>query len=266
MKRTYTGLCLVVLTALLSAEVAAFKDTRPELLNIGPQELAQDNIAEQIEQLSGNAAIPTSDLARLGQQLGNWLTSYEAWARPLNEYMDTNFFRINRDGYTFEEFESGLEELEAQLLLEYDPYADLFAMLEELCSLYLSSDAATRSQVREMIADRNMADWVRFYAEQLAQNINGPEDVGMLRQALAAISIENCGIDYRDTLLSLANLYVKAEESGLDPKPHFADIADISTDAETLGGCESVAEMVREFESYEVLRERRSMGDPYCDR
>ena len=55
MKRIYTGLCLAVLSILLSAEVAVVNvnraDIRTERLNTASQDLAQNNIAEQIERL-----------------------------------------------------------------------------------------------------------------------------------------------------------------------------------------------------------------------
>ena len=54
-----------------------------------------------------------------------------------------------------------------------------------------------------------------------------------------------------------------AEEVGIDPEPLFAAVSELSTDSSTPGGCESLAQMMRNFESYAVVAERRGNGRPY---
>ncbi len=64
-------------------------------------------------------------------------------------------------------------------------------------------------------------------------------------------------------LMTLADLYVAAEEAGIDPRPPFAAAAELATGEFTAGGCDSVAKMLREFHASSVLRERRGLGGPY---
>jgi hypothetical protein len=81
-----------------------------------------------------------------------------------------------------------------------------------------------------------------------------------LRLALAAVSIDNCSADYRDTLGVLLKLYAKAEQAGIDPQPPFEAAAALSADSPTPGGCESVAQLIRAVGSRRVFEERPSEG------
>jgi hypothetical protein len=81
--------------------------------------------------------------------------------------------------------------------------------------------------------------------------------------ALAAVAIDNCSANYRDTLMTLADLFVAAEEAGIDPRLLFAQAASWATDEVTSGGCQSLAAMLRGFHNSSVLRERRQLAEPY---
>ena len=63
--------------------------------------------------------------------------------------------------------------------------------------------------------------------------------------------------------MTLADLYVAAEQAGVDPRPLFAAASELATDEFTPGGCESLARMLRDFHESSVLRERRGMDGPY---
>lgn len=206
-------------------------------------------------------------LPELRAALDAILARYEKWEAPLHRFQAENFGRLNRDGYTWDQFERGLRELEASLRARYDPNPELSRLLDRLCAAYLGCDSGGRAEIRTCAAERkNLAGALRSYASDLAARIRRPEDAPILRRALAAISIENCGSDYRDTSMILADLYVRAEEVGIDPKPLFEAAGDLSTDAPTPGGCESLAGVLRRFESHAVVRERRAMGRPYGER
>jgi hypothetical protein len=63
--------------------------------------------------------------------------------------------------------------------------------------------------------------------------------------------------------MTLADLFVAAEKAGVDPRPLFEAAATMATDEVTLGGCESLRRMLREFKDSATLRERRGIGEPY---
>jgi hypothetical protein len=204
------------------------------------------------------------EIAKLLERCDPLLARYEKWQQPLHRYWSENLPRVNRDGYTLERFKRGSHELEESLKAEYNPYPELYSLMDGVCSLFLGCTSEDRTAIRAFVAQRaKLVVLFRRFADHLAAGMNGPQDAAILRIALAAISIENCGSDYRDTLTSLADLYVRAEEVGIEPNPVFEATAELSTDARTRGRCESLARMLREFESYAVVSERRRMGRPY---
>ena len=75
-----------------------------------------------------------------------------------------------------------------------------------------------------------------------------------------ALSLENCGRDDRDTLITLADLYVSAESLGIAPTHLFMKIAEISSKERPRGGITPVSEILRNFDTYAVVQERRSKG------
>jgi hypothetical protein len=202
-----------------------------------------------------------TDTTAIFDNLDELLARYEKWEEPLRRYQAENFVRLNKEGYTWERFESGLRELAANLRAESDPHPELFQVLERLCSCYVACDFDTRAEIRAFVAQRKrLGELVWNYANYQATRLKDSGDSSILRVALVAVSIENCGYDYRDTLTTLADLFVSAEEVGIDPKPVFQAVADLSTDAPTPGGCDSLAGILRDFESYAVLGARRASG------
>jgi hypothetical protein len=58
-------------------------------------------------------------------------------------------------------------------------------------------------------------------------------------------------------LLALAELYVVAEEVGIDPKPEFKAVSRLSSREKPSGGTTPVSRMLASFHRYAVLKERR---------
>ena len=76
-----------------------------------------------------------------------------------------------------------------------------------------------------------------------AEQLRATQDVKWLRTRAAAASMQGGHLDYRDFLLALADLYVSAEEAGLDPESEF----------EAMG-----VGLPEDFHTYAVVRGRRS--------
>jgi hypothetical protein len=137
-------------------------------------------------------------------------------------------------------------------------------LFEALCAEYVESSPAGRAALRKFAAkQQKLGDLLWRYANALTRRITTAEDAPLVTLALAAVSIEDCASDVRDTLMTLADLFVAAEAAGVDPRPPFTAAAEWSTDEFTRGGCESVAAMLREFHACSVLRERRGLPGPY---
>jgi hypothetical protein len=139
------------------------------------------------------------------------------------------------------------------------PPAETQRLLERLCEAYLATDADGRATIRQFIAERAKGSdvWLMWTcADRLASRVTGPDVLPALRLALAAVSIDNCSADYRDSLGVLLKLYAKAEQAGIDPQPPFEAAAALSADSRTPGGCESVAELIRAVGSRKIFVDR----------
>ncbi|HET6883947.1 MAG TPA: hypothetical protein VFI31_27585 [Pirellulales bacterium] len=205
--------------------------------------------------------------SKLCERLDELAADYDNWHAPLVDEFSERLAKLSQDGFNphaLESFRKELMEREASLRSEKDTDGAINPALECLCTSYLQCGSATRAEVRAFVAQReSLCTFVLSYAIGLTAQVTSVDDTSKLILALAAMSIENCGCDYRDTLTTLADLYVGAEEIGIDPKPVFEAIAELSTDSPTSGGCESLMEILRHFERCAVVAERRSMGRPY---
>jgi hypothetical protein len=203
-------------------------------------------------------------VAKLRGAITAALARYEAWERPLRSYRGRATPQLNRGEFNWEEFDRGLRELETSLRAAGDPRDELAPLLDALCAEYVESSPAGRVALREFVAKQQKLGGLLWrYANALTRRVATADDRALVTRALAAASIEDCASDVRDTLMTLADLFVAAEGAGIDPRPLFATAAEWSTDEFTRGGCESVAGMLREFHACSVLRERRSLPGPY---
>jgi hypothetical protein len=200
-------------------------------------------------------------LAALIQQLNQLEERYQEWVEPINQVIREGSFKVNRDGYTPADFERDVKAIKEKQQAKYDPYQAIYGLLDELCPAYLEASAEQRADVRAAVSEKKgVLSALLGYAYRAAGRIQSPADREWLRRGLAAISIENCSKDYRDVLLALAELYVAAEEAGIGPAPDFRAVSRLSSGEKARGGSTSVQEMLANFRSYGVLRERRRRG------
>jgi len=190
------------------------------------------------------------------QKLAAHVQSYQQWRAPLVQYFRENLPRVNVD-CTLEQFERGRQEIEARLLGQQDPYPPINALLQRLCGCYIDGDDAQREAIRQQVAaQHDLEGLIPQFVYQAAEEINAPADAHKLKLGLAAVSIENCSSDYRDTLTMLATLFQQAERAGFDPRPIFTTASWWSTDSPTTGGCDSLANTMRNLESNAILGRR----------
>ena len=198
------------------------------------------------------------DIASLKQQLDEYERRYQEWSEPIDKATEVNFKRVNREGYTFEDFERDIQQVVEERRTQYDPYQPLYALFDQLCPYYLEAMPQERTEIRAAASDKaGVLSALLGYVYTSASRLQSSADREWLRKGLAAASIENCSVDYRDVLLALAELYVAAEKVGIDPKPHFAAVAELSSSDTPRGGMTPVREMLADFHSYAVLKERQ---------
>jgi hypothetical protein len=117
----------------------------------------------------------------------------------------------------------------------FSPRPEDDKLFEALCALYVSGDTSKRQQIKHVLQKREgVHNCLVGFAYQCAQKLKDSSDEKWLHLGVAAAEMAKQSMDYRDLLLVLAELYVVAEECGLDPNPPFQEIAgeaDFSTAA-----------------------------------
>ena len=175
------------------------------------------------------------DFTTLAERLEELERSYQEWVKPINAAIQENLRKVNRDGYTWDDYLKTIEEARAKQRSNYDLHQEIYALFDQLCPAYLNATAQERAEIRDAASDKNVIlSALLDYVHESAEQIHSPADEKWLLNGLAAASIENCSRDYRDVLIALAELFVSAEVVGIDPKPHFNSVAVLSSDTFSL--------------------------------
>src|SRR5207249_9822030 len=77
-----------------------------------------------------------------------------------------------------------------------------FSLLDELCRIYIDPDTAAeqRAEIRRLAwDDLNIIGQLFSYIDRTIKELGSTGDIERLKLGLAAVSIENLQLDYRDT-------------------------------------------------------------------
>jgi hypothetical protein len=139
-----------------------------------------------------------------------------------------------------------LAALEAQspksTLKVFEPLPEHEQFFHDLCQACLDLPGGKRFQIQDLVADKEgLQNCLLGYAYKCARELQATRDEHWLQLGVAASTLATQRMDYRDVLLNRAELYVVAEEAGIDPNPAFAEMASLP-----------------EFGAYAVVKSRRS--------
>ena len=119
-----------------------------------------------------------------------------------------------------------------------------YSKYDALCALYLEATPEQRNRwldffarydtpsYRERMSKLKLISFEALIGEMTvymrwdSERIKTHDDVYPLRLGLAAAAIVGEGLDNRDVTVSLAFLYYAAKQAGIDPVPHFREIAE----------------------------------------
>lgn len=199
------------------------------------------------------------NLSNLEKQLDELEHSYQEWAKPLDQFTVESLSKVNVvDGYTTSDLWKEMEDRRQQQLLVFDPCKNITLLLDQLCHAYLHCSSQEREQIRDAVCKKEgILGVLVSRIRESADHLRSSKNQAALLDGLIAASIENGQTDFRDVLLALAELYVAAEEAGIDPKPHFQAVAQMSSVDACLPDDYSTQRMLAEFHTFAVLRERK---------
>ncbi|GAP21443.1 hypothetical protein [Leptolinea tardivitalis] len=111
----------------------------------------------------------------------------------------------------------------SSLLIPVPSTEDADKLFTELCERALFNNSTYDSTfIKEAIKDKKgLAGCFLGYMSKAADRLRETRDIRWLHIGLGASILEDGYPDWRDYILAMADLYVTAEEAGLDPKPAF---------------------------------------------
>ncbi len=205
------------------------------------------------------------------QQLNDFAAKYKIWwCEPFEQFSKkykeehpsrtTKMDEVRNFHKEVEEFRNGLQK-------QYDLPEDIFRFLDENYGVYLTATQEQQIAIRNAIKNATyvdqrgsvshfIEDLLTEYADRARKKLRETSDSVWIQRGLVAISLEDCGTDYRDTITQLAYLYIAAQEMGIEPEAEFQAIAKISSHEKPRGGSESMSQMMASTHNSAYYRER----------
>ncbi|RPI92618.1 MAG: hypothetical protein EHM40_12455 [Chloroflexi bacterium] len=191
-----------------------------------------------------------------------WFEYKNWWFRPLENFRKEY---QEKHGNILDKNYSGAEDkFERELRSKDDLLARFFKFMDENYVVYMNATPKERTEIRNLVGKQGDLNYhyedliMKYVRKWTIQQLKSTGEKAWLLRGLVGMSIENSGIDYRDSLTSLAELYAVAEEKGIDPKNDFQKIADISSDETPAGGSTPMKKLMADIHSSAILREQKS--------
>ena len=108
------------------------------------------------------------------------------------------------------------------------PTEEVFALLDQICDAYLRADAHGCALIRGVMQEHEMRRLLGEYVGHCARLLEKGGRPEWLDRALAAASIDDQRVDYRDWLVAVGDVYVAARTAGVDPSPALKRIGALS--------------------------------------
>ena len=132
-----------------------------------------------------------------------------------------------------------------------DPMEMIHAFLVQEYEAYLNATQEECEAIRASFSiNRDFEDLLLHYVYSAAEKLRSTTDVKWLERGLVAASLENSGRDYRDTLLSLNDLYRAAQDVGIDPNPYFQKAASLASQKKPRGGSTPLSILLAGYTSH----------------
>lgn len=171
-----------------------------------------------------------------------------AWQTQVKVELEVEFAKLNKTG---EMHNAERQQEAARLALARvgdGPRRELNGTMDELCNLYLKSDAAQRAAMRSLVQENeNIFHDLWGYIRRAAEQVRAGGGELWCRFGLAIVSIEDLLGDLSDTLEGLKDLQNAAAEQGIDIAPLLKEVAVLSSSLIQPGRELSAQEFLQSF-------------------
>jgi hypothetical protein len=155
--------------------------------------------------------------------------SYDAWNADLAEQREQVLLEPGMDWWKAMEVVNQRYARAIQDGTSPIDFAHLNALLDELCAIYLKAEEDRRVAIRGIFDDKqSLRNYLHTYIGHASRHLAETRDKKWLRLGLAAASICDRRVDWRDLMICLGELYLTARQAGFRPGYQFSAIARIS--------------------------------------
>jgi hypothetical protein len=196
------------------------------------------------------------------QKWQEYAEKYGQWYAPVKRFQDDYMKENDLNWGDYERINAAVLDFREAHKAKNDLPGEIYDFIDENLHVYLEASPEEQAAIRAVPANnRDFSQIVWGYIVRARLNLAETGEKDWLVQGVAMISIEDMAIDFRDTFLNLASLYVEAEKHGLKPQPVLNAVARASSQEKPKGGDTPMASTLRRFRSYAVLKEaRRNAG------
>ncbi len=172
---------------------------------------------------------------------------YREWWYPQFNRFRTEYSKDfpNSD---YNHYTKAYNEFKANLRSQNDVLGEIFDFIDKNCEVYLNASLPECEEIRKTVSDCRYADeksnmnhfleelFFQYAKDRAIPQLEKTGDKIWLTRGLIAISLENSGIDFRDSIFALSKLREVALEKNIGPEPEFVRIAQISSSETPRGG------------------------------
>ncbi len=212
------------------------------------------------------------DVKAYKEQLEEYTTKYKTWwCIPYEKFLDEYFKEREvppRGRKSHKEFMEANKNFRKNLRQRSDLPSQIYSFLDLNYEIYINATPEQCENIRQVISnsfykshwnslDNYMYDLLfEYITEWTSIKLTATGDKTWLVRSLVAISLENCSVDYRDTLISLADLYIIAEKKKINPSSEFKNVANLSSHEVPRGGSIPMNLMMATIRDTALYREK----------
>jgi hypothetical protein len=181
------------------------------------------------------------------KNINDFSSRYKAWWYPPFEKFSEEYSK-DHPKHDYTNYNKVFKEFESNLRMKNDLLGEIYDFIDQYYEVYLNATSQECEEIRKVVTNCYYVDnrgnfskffedlFFRYAKERAVPKLRETGDKTWLTRGLVAMSIENSGIDYRDSILALSELRKASREKNIDPNPEFEKVAKISSNEKPRGG------------------------------
>jgi len=181
-------------------------------------------------------------------QIKIYADQYARWIEPINQLRKS---LVSKKGFNKDDLKNmqlAVEKAETKHKAENDLPSEIYAFLDEHYESYLDFSQEECERIIASFYGNDDFEHLLFrYTNRAIDQLENTGRETWLLRGLVSSSLDNCGIDYRDFLGGLSELYRSAKKQGINPIDPFRRVAAISSRGMPRGYKTSVSKIMMDY-------------------